>query len=142
MKTTQDAKAYLSRYNDIGRDILALLDERQKTEDILLRLSPNLHAERVQGGPLPSPGAAIDKLVDLNREIEQQTERLRAARQEIAACIESIEDPRYRMVLKFKYMDGLSNTGIADRTGYDERHVRRLHHAALAELDTKFSEMS
>lgn len=128
------AKEYLSRYGEISREILALLDERQKLEDMLLRLSPNLNANRVQGGPLPTPGAAIEKLVDLDSVIAAQVEQLKQTRRAISERINAMENPRHRMILQFKYLDNLSNTRIADRTGYDERHVRRLHKAALEAL--------
>lgn len=59
-------------------------------------------------------------------------------RKKIIGEIESVEDPRYRVLLYDRYVNLLSWHQIAKRMGYSEDHVRHdLHSNALQEFNKK-----
>lgn len=84
--------------------------------------------EKVSGGERGRCRYAelINKLKDLEDEIEREVleavELEKAARQWIA----SIQDERHRSYLRYKYINGLSDTEIAQKMNYSERHIKNI----------------
>lgn len=84
--------------------------------------------EKVSGGERGRCRYAelINKLKDLEDEIEREVleavELERVARQWIA----SIQDERHRSYLRYKYINRLSDTEIAQKMNYSERHIKNI----------------
>ena len=54
--------------------------------------------------------------------------------QEIKTCIDALKDSRESDVLFYRYVKGLDWWKIAEKMGYTERWVLKLHGKALAHL--------
>lgn len=93
------------------------------------------------GMPGGSSSTREDKLALYCSECDDELSALwreRAIQQDIAFFIESISNPVYRYILQFKYLDYLTWNQVVDALEsvgiyYTERHVRKLHRAALCE---------
>lgn len=70
------------------------------------------------------------KLDELERDIGKTILRLESEIQRIETEIETLQ-PREQMIIRLRYIDGLSWRKIAARTHYAERHCKRLHKTAL-----------
>ncbi len=66
----------------------------------------------------------------LRRRIRYNEKRMIAIRKEI----ERVKDPTGRMILMHRYLDGMTFDRISQQMYLSERHVYRLHRAALQEL--------
>lgn len=63
--------------------------------------------------------------------IRKEIAELCRVKREVGETIAAVEDIRYRRVLELRYRNYLDWPSIAERMGYDIRHVTRLHGEAL-----------
>lgn len=71
------------------------------------------------------------KLDDLIMEFRRQRDETLQSLKEIVEAIEAIEDPRYSILLRYRYIQLKSWRFIADTMGYSETRIRHLHGSAL-----------
>lgn len=124
------AKEFLRRARSVDRRV----DEAQERVD---RLRAKLEAGRMSSVTgMPRGGVAdwtetADKLLELERVVNQQTREL--VRWKLAAidAIDAVEEVRLREVLDLYYIDGLTWEQVAQKMGLDQRWVFRLHGKAL-----------
>ena len=124
------AKEFLRRAREVDRRV----DEAQERAE---RLREKLEAGRMSSVTgMPRGGGAdwtetADKLIELERVVNQRTREL--VRWKLAAidAIRSVEEPRLAEVLELYYIDGLTWEQVAQRMGRDIRWVYRLHGRAL-----------
>lgn len=87
----------------------------------------------------PSSGAALaahtDHISPLIDELSDKEKKYVALVRDVEAAIDSVQDPRLRAVLRDRYLLFFSVAKIAVREHYSEQHVKRLHKAALREID-------
>ena len=105
--TTREKKEILLKYRSTVREIEWLEREIQKWRS---------NAERMTA-------SYMDYQSDLIR-----------TRGMIENAIESLRDPVLQEVLQMRYLDGLSFHQIAGKLGYSDRHLVRLHRAALEKM--------
>ena len=126
-----------SRIDDKLREIDRLDEKRER---IMARLTAGRSANLTgmpRGGRYDwtdSLEAVIETdkaLNDLKEKIRREISDLCRAKREVAAAINAVEDLRYRRVLELRYRNYLEWQDIAERMGYDVRHVTRLHGDAL-----------
>jgi len=94
---------------------------------------------RLTGMPHAKDPKGLDEIVIRNEEICGKYEKqLRIYQKETIAienAIEGVQDPRLRLILRYKYMDGLKWETIADLMRYDVRWIYRLHGEALRAIE-------
>lgn len=73
----------------------------------------------------------IVKMADAERAIIDNVDALLTIQAEINTAIEGVSDPQLQMLLQYRYMLYKRWPEIADKMGYDIRHVLRLHAKAL-----------
>lgn len=130
-KTENDVKKeYLLKYRKA-------LQKEQEIEDEILQLrlnktSPSLVQDGMPhgsgGGDLSGYAAKIDELF---RELKTQMEKRIDLRLQISRKIEEMPDETESLLLRYKYIQGLSFEEISVKLGYTYRHTTRLHGKAL-----------
>lgn len=103
--TNQDKKRWLARYQEINKDIDQLLLEQSQLKDLVTRVTPNLSG-MPRGGGGDGRQAAIAKIVDLERQIDQKIDALADLRREIARVVEAVPNSNYRRLLNLRYIAG------------------------------------
>ena len=124
------AKEFLRRAREVDRRV----DEAQERAE---RLRAKLEAGRMSSVTgMPRGGGAdwtetADKLIELERVVNQRTREL--VRWKLAAidAIRAVEEPRLSEVLELYYIDGLTWEQVAQRMGITERWALILHGRAL-----------
>jgi DNA-directed RNA polymerase specialized sigma24 family protein len=124
------AKEFLRRAREVDRRV----DEAQERAE---RLREKLEAGRMSSVTgMPRGGGAdwtetADKLIELERVVNQRTREL--VRWKLAAidAIRAVEEPRLSEVLELYYIDGLTWEQVAERMGITERWALILHGKAL-----------
>ena len=124
------AKEFLRRAREVDRRV----DEAQERAE---QLRAKLEAGRMSSVTgMPRGGGAdwtetADKLIELERVVNQRTREL--VRWKLAAidAIRAVEEPRLSEVLELYYIDGLTWEQVAQRMGITERWALILHGRAL-----------
>lgn len=134
-------REYLQQYQLIQQEIQRLLSEKSRWEELACRVSPS---SLCRIGAPPLAGSAqialvVEQIPDRAREniflweikIALQVDGLLQMRRTIDDAIAALPDPESQLVLKYRYIDGLTIEEIARRMHYCERHISRLHESAL-----------
>lgn len=131
-----DVKKYLNQVRESDKMIDVKLKrlEELNQKSISVR-SPDYSADKVQTSPNgDSVGRIIEKIVDLQREINADIDRFVDLKAEIMHQIDEIPSVDERIVLYAKYFEYKNLQQIADEMPCCERTVQRLHKNALRNL--------
>lgn len=125
-------KKYLSRYRTLDDSINAKLEQVEE-----LRRK----AQTVGGGgdrtgarssqPRDRVGEITNRLVDLEREINEEIDQSVDLQREIRAAIAAVSEERLRTLLEYKYINGFTLEQIAVAMNYSYPQICRLHGKAL-----------
>ena len=133
--TNRDKIKYLKRYINLDREIDRKLEEVARLRSKLTRITQVYSTEPRGGGSIyGKTEEIIAKIVDLEKEIDADVDRLVAIRDGIKTIIEAVEDDRERLLLQYRYLDGWTFEKIAVEMNYSWRQIHRLHSKALTNL--------
>ena len=133
--TNKDKIKYLKRYITLDREIDRKLEEVARLRSKLTRVTEVYSTEPRGGGTIYGKTEEIlAKIVDLEKEIDADVDRLIEVRDSIKSIIESVEDDRERLLLQYRYLDGRTFEEIAVQMHYSWRQIHRLHSKALINL--------
>ena len=131
----RDKIKYLKRYINLDREIDRKLEEVARLRAKLTRVTEVYTAEPKGGGSIRGKTEGIiAKIVDLEKEIDADVDRLISIRDNIKTIIESVEDDRERLLLQYRYLEGRTFEWIAAEMNYSWRQIHRLHSQALTNL--------
>ena len=125
------AKEYLSQYKGLNGSINAKLEQvgelRRKAQTVSSGSSDGAHSST----PRDRIGEITARIVDLEREINEDIDRSIDLQREIRAAIATVPDEHLRHLLELKYINCLTLEEIAVRMGYCYMQICRLHGKAL-----------
>lgn len=132
------AKEYLWQYGQLKREVLRLLEERQRWVDLATRITPT-YSDVPKGGQsgdgkIP---AAVERIAEQEEKIDARFRELMALLDEIEGKIAGIEDGRQREILRRRYLGGQKWEEIAKEMHLDYRWVLRLHGRALQKIEAE-----
>ena len=133
--TNQEKKAKLNQYREAEAEASRLEQEitkwYSKAEKMTtaVRLVPSGGAA---GRSLENSIEAIDALAGRLGDKRRETVRLR---REIEDVIAAVPDGRLRMLLRYRYIDGMTWTHIERQMGYERTQIWRLHGRALESIN-------
>ena len=131
----QDKIKYLKRYINLDREIDRKLEAVSLLRSKLIRVTEVFTAEPKGGGSIYGKTEEIlAKIVDLEKEIDADVDRLISIRDNIKAIIEAVDDDRERLLLQYRYLDGWTFEKIAVEMNYSWRQIHRLHSRALTNV--------
>lgn len=105
------------------------------------RVTSSLGREPVSGSAdVHKLDGTIAKIVDMEREINEDIDRLVDAKREAMAVIRQVEHPDQQLVLELRYLDFKSWPAIVEEMGLSPRWVQTLHERALAAVENIFSQ--
>ncbi len=130
-----NAKEYLSQAFHIDQRINSKLEQVMKLRDAVTNCTATLSDMPRSDTPrLQSMEDNIVKLVDLEREINSDIDRLIDLKAEARRVINQITDPDQQLVLELRYLCYRPWTEIMDALGYSEATIYRLHGEALKNI--------
>ena len=134
--TNKDKIKYLKRYITLDRVIDRKLEEVARLRAKLTRVTEVFTAEPRGGGSIYGKTEEIlAKIVDLEKEIDADVDRLIEVRDSIKSIIEAVEDDRERLLLQYRYLDGKTFEWIAAEMNLSWQWVHKLHSKALAKIN-------
>ena len=128
---------YLSRYRRLNERIDRLLEEQRRWRERALKITPTLSQApggSESGSPVERP---MDKVLEIEEEINREIDELQTVRQEIRAALNQLEDENLKLLMEYRYIDGLTWEQIAVEMHYGFQWVCKLHGRALATIILK-----
>lgn len=128
---------YLSRYRRLNQRIDRLLEEQSRWRERALKITPTLSQAPGGGGsgsPIERP---MDKVLEIDVEINREIDTLQTIRQEIRETLNQLEDENLKLLMEYRYIDGLTWEQIAVKMHYGFQWVCKLHGRALNRLRVK-----
>lgn len=126
------AKEFLSRAYLLDQQINCKLEQISTLRELACRCTSNITDERVNSTKDNSKMENIIlKIVDLEREINIDIDRLVDLKKEISIAIATVKNPVHRLILELRYITGKDWQAIADELHYDICHVQRVHGQCL-----------
>lgn len=127
------AKEYLGqayRLNELVNSHLAEIDELRS---LSCSLSGSNFGERVDHTRSTDPPfvSCIAKILDMEKELGIEIDRLIALKGEINSAIKSLDSPDERMLLRYRYVNNYSWSKIGILMNVSNRTVHRIHSSAL-----------
>lgn len=128
----RDAKVkYLESYKWINGEI-------EDDEERLARLDARLYAPgAVKISDMPRGGQPItmESLVAEKIELQDRINAKCQERKQILDAIERMPNARDRLILKYRFVDGLTHDEVAEKISYSNMQVRRYYEAALERFE-------
>jgi hypothetical protein len=135
--SNRDKIIYLKQYVWLNKEIDRKVAEIDRWRARLGKITATLSDMPGGGGSIykNTDTDIIVKITDLDSEINESIDLLVALRSDIEGLISGITDPRERVLLQFRYIDGKNFETIAAEMFYNGRWVHRLHIRALAKIE-------
>ena len=136
--TSQEKKAWLGRYRQLDQRIGQLAEEISLWRSRAQKITPSYEGQP-RGGGEDRLQSAVEMILQLEKEADREIDALVGLKGEIHRAIRTVEDPTLRLLLEYRYIHGLTWEQVAERMGYDQRWVYRLHGKALNCLEVQTS---
>lgn len=119
----------------LNNKINNLLMERSQLKAMLENVKGQQLHERISGTKDTDFSAALDKLIALEKEIDNLIDEYVDRRKKILNALELIRDDRYRELLNYRYVCGLSLNQISKKMNFSYNYIRKLHRRAIYVYD-------
>lgn len=131
----QTKKKYLKKVKYLDDGINAKLEQLQDLKQLITAVNGISYNEKVQTSKQGDAAfKVVDKIIDLENEINNDIDELVNLKTDITHCIDCIDEPEYRLVLTLRYINLHQWDYIADYMHYSLNHIYRLHRQALSKL--------
>lgn len=127
-------KQYLLRYRQAEREVRLLMEEKERLLALATKVTPSYSGEAKGSGSGDRMGAAVDKVVQCEEEINEAIDAAVDVRREVIEKILTIPDQTLRQVLRRYYILGMTWEEVAVSMHYSYMQVCRLHGQALAQM--------
>ena len=131
------AKEYLSRPAKIKKDLKEMKDVMQRYMDKSIQISSMLTE-------MPhNPNRDISKVeaytvlrIDMEEKFFKKMDEYKSVVADVSAIIEKVPKETHRRLLRYRYLEEMTISEIADIMDYSGRHTKRLHKEALEEINS------
>lgn len=134
-------KDYLSQVRHLENEIDSKLKLKEDLRARALSIGSLDTKERVQSSGGLNFSDWVDKITDVEREIDQKINELIDLKNKINSQIDKIENPVHRLVLVNHYLRGMSLRKIAANYTYNYGYIKNIHGHALLEFKAKNPEV-
>lgn len=128
-------KKDLERCIELHSEIQRLEDRRKKIEEAAQRITKIISSEPKGNEPRDKLAEYVAKLDTLDRLYAGKIIELNALFRLIELDLEDFP-AQQRIILKLRYIDGLPWRRVAEKSKYSEKHIFKIHEAALLKMDT------
>lgn len=134
-------KDYLSQVRYLDKEIDSKLKLKEDLRARALSIGSFEVKDKVQSSGGLNFSDWVDKITDIEREIDKKIDELVDLKQRINAQIDRVENPLHRIVLVSHYLNDLSLRQIAVKYSYNYGYIKNVHGHALLEFKAKNPEV-
>ncbi len=130
------AKEYLSQALWLDQRINNKLEQLETLRALATKVTAKLAEVKVSGGSSTKSHMenAVVKIVDLEKEINEDIDRLVDIKAEIMDTISRVDDPIGQIILEMRYVNGKSWDEISSSLNYKDSSIFKIHSRALKEV--------
>jgi hypothetical protein len=128
------AKEFLRQYQNAQREIDAKLDKICRLREQATKITTTLNPDKVQSTQDNKMERVMAQICDMSAEIETSIKLLHETQDIVCEAIKQVADPKQRIVLYRRYINGEKWEEIAVNMNLDYRWVLRIHGKALEKL--------
>ena len=129
------AKEYLKQAYLLDKQIQVEIKELERLRNMRGVIQGCSYGEKIGSDPNRNVEApfikTIEKIWELEEKINNQIVRLVSLQSEIDEAINQLSEPAERLLLKYRYLNAMEWTDIADALYVSYRTVHRIHASAL-----------
>lgn len=134
MQNNKDKKDYLFGYQNTVKKLVRLEDELNEIESLMHGVRSIKTPEIPKGSEQSDLSNLFARLSEIQNNLEIERKKQIGLYISIKSSIDSLEDEDEKNILFFRYIKRLSWWDVADKTGFSERQVYRIHGEALKHL--------
>lgn len=132
--TSEQKIEWLKNYRALDAKIESLTEDLQVWNARATKITATISQEPKASSSGDQLQRCVDKICELREEISREMDKLRQRRQQIEAAIRTLEDERYRDLLWYRYIEGMTWDEIAVKMYYSRMQVCRFHGRALNKI--------
>ena len=132
--TNQEKKRWLMQYRYAAHEERRLVLELEQWRARATSCTAHYGADQLGGGGGRKVERAAERINGVVEELERQRMECARLRLEIGKAIASVPDGRLRVLLRMRYVDGLTWEQIAEEMHYSWRQIVRMHGNALEQV--------
>lgn len=134
------AKKILNEIHKTDVEINRLIEEKRSYQELAEKATQSF-ANAPTGSKINDKIAELSaKIVDIENEICEKIDELIDKKYDISKQIKKIKDKELRSVLTLRHVRSMQFTEIAEKMGYSQRTIFRMHNRALDELEKILSD--
>lgn len=134
--TVMTAREYLSQAYYLDQRINSKIEQVESLNDLARKAGCAISGmPRNPDRAVSSMANAVEKIVDLQAEINADIGRMVGLKSEIMKTIRQVDDPEFQTLLEKRYLNFHTWGQIAADMGYNVRHLYRIHERALLEVE-------
>ena len=126
-----DKKEYLQQYKVIDNYIASQVEELEKWKALSTKVTPTYSDMPKGSGGEDKIQSAVENIIEIQKQLNQSIDKFINLKKDILSRLDAVEDISLRMLLKYKYIDGLTFEQIADKMQYCDRNIKYRHVLAL-----------
>ena len=127
-------KEFLNQYRNAEETIQCKLEEIYLLRCLATSTTQVLDADRVQSSSQNKTELIVSKIVDMEREVDEEVDKLQEVKREVLKVINSVANTRLKDLLCYRYICGYTFEKIAVAMDKSYMHICRLHGQALNEV--------
>ena len=128
-------REYLSQAYCLDQRISSRIEQVESLNDLARKAGCAISGmPRNPDRAVSSMANAVEKIVDLQAEINADIDRMVRLKAEIMAVVRQVEDPELQTLLEKRYLNFQTWGQIAADMGYNVRHLYRIHERVLLEV--------
>lgn len=127
--TVDEKKKYLRQYRYLEGRVNSLCDELAKWRSLAERVTPVL-SDMPKGSGGDRLPRTVEKIIELEQELDAQIDQMIDTRREIEKAVAAVDDQRLRDVLRYRYIEGMTQEETAERLELSSRQIRTLEKVA------------
>lgn len=132
--TKRDLFNRLHKVDDINTALICLQMQIDKLESCLQGHAIRYDQDKVQTSPKDAVAEVMGDLVGLLKKQDKLRIAMTRAVADVAGLIDRVDDKNLSLVMHYRYVACLSWRGVADKMGYSESHLFKLHDAAIKKI--------
>ena len=129
--TYQEKVKFLKRYKQIDKEINQLLLEKSEIFSLGTKITPTYSDMPKGTKESDKVQSTVEKLGALEKKIDSKIDEWYEVRLDIEKAIHTVESDKFRLLLRYRYINGWTWEKIAVEMNYAYRNVTRLHGKAI-----------
>lgn len=111
--TVDEKKKYLRQYRYLEGRVNSLCDELAKWRSLAECITPVL-SDMPKGSGGDRLPRTVEKIIELEQELDAQIDQMIDTRREIEQTVAAVDDQRLRDVLRYRYIEGMTQEETAE----------------------------